>query len=291
LWRSSRRTPPCIANGTVYERLPGKTQPVRDPLILERLYSRGEEAKRNAEARADRAAMTLLKDGLEGDAGEFGTGLIPEGRNVEEPEEGKTPGERKANARRKDEQHVRFAIGVAATGNPADIAARLFNQDFADEVREQLRARSPFPGALTPPADVPIWSQDSIMWRYQLIGPVNPILLVRASWDGSVAAGEKIATDDVYVDHFASTRMQPAWEMADRLVQRLRGFGDVYVTAVVAGGRFSRWSADDNDLEPTYVVLKRGPLLPGVDDERVASLSRELERALGMPTPEPEPPN
>ena len=31
---SATSTPPCIANGTVYERLPGKTQTLRDPLRL-----------------------------------------------------------------------------------------------------------------------------------------------------------------------------------------------------------------------------------------------------------------
>jgi hypothetical protein len=42
-------------------------------------------------------------------------------------------------------------------------------------------------------------------------GHVDTVVLVRGSWDGSVAAGEKIVTDDVYVDHFAPGRMRPAW--------------------------------------------------------------------------------
>src|SRR4051812_18396223 len=64
-------TPPCITNGTVYERLPGKTQTVRDPLRLADLFSRGDaaranaqarsaRARANAQARADRAARTIL---------------------------------------------------------------------------------------------------------------------------------------------------------------------------------------------------------------------------------------
>ena len=84
--------------------------------------------------------------------------------------------------------------------------------------------------------------------------------------------------------------MAPAWEMADRVVERLRGFGDVYMTVVIGGGRFSGWSDDDNDLEPRYVVMQRGPMLPGVDEERVASLGRELKRVLGYAEPEPDPP-
>ena len=58
---------------------------------------------------------------------------------------------------------------------------------------------------------------------------------------GSAAAGETIPTDDsVTLDEFATGRLAPAWALADQLVQRLRGFGDVYVTIVVAGGRFPR---------------------------------------------------
>jgi len=39
-------TPPSLANGTVYERLPGKSQTVRDPLRLADLFGRGDAARR-----------------------------------------------------------------------------------------------------------------------------------------------------------------------------------------------------------------------------------------------------
>jgi hypothetical protein len=56
----STSTPPCIANGTVYERLPGKTPPVRDPVRLASLFGRGDEARKLAEAIAYRAAKLAL---------------------------------------------------------------------------------------------------------------------------------------------------------------------------------------------------------------------------------------
>ena len=43
---SATPMPPCIANGTVYERLPGKTQTLRDLHRLADLFSRGDEARR-----------------------------------------------------------------------------------------------------------------------------------------------------------------------------------------------------------------------------------------------------
>ena len=44
------------------------------------------------------------------------------------------------------------------------------------------------------------------------------------------------------------------------------------------------WSVRD-----VAIVMRRGPVLPGVDDEHVASLGRELMRALGHLAPEPWP--
>jgi hypothetical protein len=288
-------TPPCIANGTVYERLPGKTQVVKDPLILADLYSRGEAAKREAQARADRAAMTLLKDWIEGAAGEFRTNTFVPREPDDEVAEGNATDAQKAKeakqrAQAEDARTVRFAIGVAATGNRPNISGRLFKHEFAQEVRGQLHQRSEYPLQFSAPPDRSIWSQDAISWRYQVGGNVSAVLLARAAWDGSVAAGERIVTDDVYVDYFASSRLAPAWRLAEGLVQRLCGFGDVYMTLVIGGWKFSRWSDDDNDIEPRYVVMQRGPMVPGVDDERVASLGREIKRALGQPEPEPDPP-
>ena len=125
------------------------------------------------------------------------------------------------------------------------------------------------------------WSQEALTWRHQVSGPVDAITILRAAWDGSAAAGEKIATDDFYVDEFATSRLAPAWALADQLVRRLPGLGDVYVTVVVAGGRFPRRK------DAGYIVMRRGPVLPGVDDDHVASLGRELKRALGYSEAEP----
>jgi predicted HTH transcriptional regulator len=52
-------TPPCLANGTVFERVPGQTITVRDPQRLSDLFARGDKAHVDAQARADRAAAEL----------------------------------------------------------------------------------------------------------------------------------------------------------------------------------------------------------------------------------------
>jgi hypothetical protein len=91
----------------------------------------------------------------------------------------------------------------------------------------------------------------------------------------------KLATEDAYADSLATSRIAPEWRRASNLVRRLGGFGDVYVTVLVAGGRFPGHTNDG------FVVMRRGPMLPTVDDEQVASLGRELMRALGSVAEEP----
>lgn len=259
--------PPCITNGTLYERLPGETRTVRDPGILADLFRRGDQARNDAQARADRAAAVLMADSLESGHGIFeryDTGMP----DLDEERLGATA-------------YIRFTVGVASTGHAPNIASRLFQHDLAVDVWNDLLVRpGAMSGSFAKPSNPVNWSQDALLWRHQSIGPVDSIAVVRAGWDGSVAAGEKVAAEDILPDRIAD-RLSWYWRTADTLVTRLGGFGDMYLTAFVAGGRFPR---RDN---PPWVAMRRGPLLPGVDDEHIASVGRELMRVLGNHEPEP----
>jgi hypothetical protein len=271
VWVAPISTPPCIANGSVYERLPGKSQEVSDPLVLADLYRRGDEARGNARAAADNAAATVLKNWLDGAAGTFSRTWGPVWRGT---------GNEQQNEDEQDDPtaHVRFAVGVAATGNPPNISGRLFRDELVTDVWHQLRDRSPDSGRSP---DAATWAQEALTWRHHATGFVDIITIVRAAWDGSVAVGQKLSWEDVYPDSLTTDRIAPQWQLADELVRRLEGFGEVYVTVVFAGGRFPK--RDD----PQPIVMRRGPIAPGVDDEHVASLGRELNRAHGGVTPEP----
>jgi hypothetical protein len=124
-------------------------------------------------------------------------------------------------------------------------------------------------------------------WRHEVSGPVDYVRIVRAAWDGSVAAGQRMLTEDAYIKEFASSRVESEWALADELVRRLGGFGDVYVTVLVAGGKFPRRRPTDLP----YIVMQRGPVLPGVSEDHVASIGRELLRAVGYEGNEPEEPS
>lgn len=263
-------TPPCLTNGTVYERLPGRTQTVRDPQRLASLFAQGDNARSDAQARADRAASTLLQ-ALEGDAGIFrpqGMVTVATAEDDESrPDDGK--------------DFIRFAVGVAAVGVGSNIARNLFQADFAEDVWVELRDRpSGLPPNFAYSPDAVEWSQDALTWRHQTNGWVEAITVVRATWDGAAAVGQKIASEDARPDSLAEARIGPEWQLAERLTQRLGGFGDIYTTVMISGGRFPR------RMNPIPIVMRRGPL-SGSDSELVASFGREFNRAVGYTEPEP----
>jgi hypothetical protein len=255
-------TPPCLANGTVYERLPGKTQTVLEPLRLADLFSRGDKARRAAQEFADRAAALALD-------------AVTEEEDAQEGEE--------AGAR-PPLRAIRFAVGVAATGNPPDIASRLFKNAFATKYWERFRdLPSVVPEGFGRPPDPVEFSQTALLWRREMRGPQDYDIVLRASWDGAAAVAERIAAEDAYLDDLVDHRVGPDWLLADEVVQDLRGFGDFYVTVLFTGGTFRRRPGPDDEI----VAMRRGPLLAGVDAGHLASLGRELLRSVGSPTAEP----
>ena len=209
---------------------------------------------------------------LGGDAGVFRTDWVPLQPEADDD----------ADKKADETAHLRFAVGVAATGNPPNISGRLFRDELVEDVWTELRDRpTGMPPGFGRSPDAVTPAQDALTWRHHVSGHVDVITIVRAAWDGSVAVGEKISWEDVYPDNLAETRIASAWRYAEELLQRLGGFGDIYVTVRVVGGHFPRRK------ESGHIVMRRGPLLPGVDDDHVASLGRELMRAVGNLAPEP----
>ncbi len=276
-------TPPCIANGTVYERLPGRSRVVRDPQRLADLFARGDQARRGAEALADRAATRLLDDWLDGDAGAMYHERVDSAVRQAESDHNEDDEPDEEAEIEADSQYLRFAVGVAATGNPPNISGRLFRPDLVVQVWNRLRERPTGlpPGYETGP-DPTATSQDALTWRHETRGLVNAVSIVRAAWDGSAAAGQRILMDDIDPERLVERRLAHEWRLADELVQRLGGFGEVYVVVRIAGGRFPR-----RRKQRIRVEMRRGPLLPGVADEHLESVARELNRAVGYFIAEP----
>lgn len=206
----------------------------------------------------------MLEEWLDGEAGQFGRGSMPVASD-----------DQALDSEADDRMHIRFAVGVAATGNATNISGRLFRDDFEVQVGDQVRDR-PLPQGLSGYAhDHVVWSQDALTWRHEIATVIHGITIIRAAWDGSVAIGVKRRVEDIDPDRLAAKSIAPEWRYADELVEQLGGFGDVYATVVVAGFAFPRRTTSD------WIVMRRGPMLTGVSDDQIASLGRELQRAAG----------
>ena len=127
------------------------------------------------------------------------------------------------------------------------------------------------------------WSQTALVWQHEVRDVIDYDKVVRASWDGAVAVAHRVPAEDAYLDSLVEHRVGPAWQLADELVLRLQGYGDFYVTLVYTGGKFRRRLPADE-----IVVMRRGPLLPGVDNAQLDSLGPEFIRSVGIPAPEPQ---
>ena len=259
-------TPPCLTNGTVFERVPGQTITVRDPQRLAALFARGDKARADAQARADDAAAELHDAEAHAHADEVA----------------KIDGGDPALALLLVPGSVQFTVAVATTGNRPDIASRLFQQEFADGVWRKLQDRpSGMPGGWSQEPEAVRWSQSALMCRHVTDGPVTAVTRVRVRWDGAAALHQRLAAADFYPDSVVRGRVQPAWQLVDEIVGELGGFGEVYVAVRVT------IHASVNQGRPAEVFMRRGPCRPGVRPADVASFSRELERALGRPSAEP----
>lgn len=253
-------TPPCLANGTVYERLPGKTVPVRDPQRLAALYTKGEQARLAARSNVDRATAGVFDELLAREAQELVQGS--EDTWFDAP---------------------RYALGIGATGNPPSIARRLFQNSMAEDLWSELGASEPgMPPGFGPQVDPVSWFQDSLIWRAVKRYPVEATTILRVSWEGVVTFG-RVYTPGVLRVESIGREVQSAWERADAILgERLLAYGDIYLMLIVGGHRLGGRRGVDR------VVMRRGPLMPGVHAEEVAGLGRELSRAVGNPEPEPE---
>lgn len=262
-------TPPCIVNGTVFERLPGQTPRVKDPRRLAELFRRGDDARRRARQSADRAAEQLLTLWLDEGAEQlFAECDDPTLLGADDPGPADC---------------VRVCLAVSATGYRPDISSRLFQDSLVEDLWENLRTRDQgVPSPFGPQVEPVRFTQEAAAWRCLERHPVGRITVVRATWDGAVAVGRVSAPGARYPDRLIEALAQE-WALADRVTrENLGGSGEMYVTVIASGRRLVGPHVPD---EP--VVMKRGPLEPGVHESVVDGLARELSRAVGNYCPEP----
>jgi hypothetical protein len=245
-------TPPCNSGGTVYERISGASVSVKDPTRLANLYTRGDNARRDAQGNADTLAGELINDMTH-----------PDGMNI----------------------YSRFALALSATGNPADIGSRLFTESYELNLREIVKRRLSAVEGRDPGTNTEL-QQDSLkLWTTRPDQMAcRKLWTVRVHWSGTVAIQYQTPHQPAPVDALADGAITDAWIAASELIGALKGYGPSYMTLRIYGatGTRDRWG---NSLEAT---VRQGPVeLPPVTTV-VARVKRELQRAAGDAVYEPD---
>ncbi|HTR74178.1 MAG TPA: ATP-binding protein [Solirubrobacterales bacterium] len=251
--------PPCMTDGTVYERVSGRTVAVQDPERLADLYRRGDIARENALASSGSVARALLEDGR----------LV--GVN---------------------ELWPRIAVGVGASGIADDIGSLLFAESFEEILRETVDRRltdgrsdsdHPFgPQVSTGFEQSNRWSDCADHHGSGL--PVDWHL--RAIWNGSVGVYATWHVDSCAPEQLVATLIAPAWQAASDLVAAVGGYGPAFSEIRVEGRRTLR----GRDGKPIREIrMNRGPHDLALDQKLISSVERELRRSVGQFVYEPNP--
>jgi hypothetical protein len=251
VWIPPIATPPCNTNGTVYERVSGKTIPVQDATRLATLFERGDTARRRAEERGRSAATAMMAR-----------------------QEGREPA------------HIQFALALTAPAYVPDVSSRLFTTQFEGSVRSSMTAvlaepRHPF-GVSAPTREI---SQDALSLDLEPTHRLGDAWIVRASWDGTITVYWSMAVEQTSIPGMVSRPLKAAWECADELLGALKPQGARYLQLTVAGGPFppNRSYQPYGDQPGPLPMVSRGPIAPGVNSETLASIERELRRTAGEP--------
>ena len=258
-------TRPCNSRGTVYERVAGKSIPVKEPERLAELYQRGREGHRRAQTAAHRAAELAFHEGL------------------------KLPF--------REMEFVQVAVAVAMTGTADDISARLFTESSEDALRLAVAEELPAPGAARLPAQI-AWQQDRLIASTVSSEGVQPDYAAAAVavWTGAVGIFFVVRLTSVDVAGFTGKWIDPIWMAAHGLVQRLGGHGDCYLSVLASGGQriwprhpptMRPWPTLDPPVGPTAARVDFGPFSEARHAELAGRLARELRRAAGQRAPEP----
>lgn len=269
--------PPCMTpQGRVYERVTGETLPVEDPILLDKLFRRGENARALAAERAPRAATRALET-----SGWF------------------------------FQKSVGLAVGLAPLARETDdISSRLFTQETRNamvqaswDLLTSLRPEgSPDQVAQQPQQDAHaalLHFDEHRNWglAHDVKSTTRSTWLTQAHWDGSVAASLTLSDGDAEQAPPPEDMIATLWRVIVPLCRRLGGYGSAQLSLVIAvtktsasvvRGQAAHGPGRPPPKESLYALLEpatqadRVVDLADPSDEVVASLGREIKRAAGQ---------
>jgi hypothetical protein len=271
VWVEPVAQAPCMtAQGRIYERVSGATVPVEDPTVLARLFDRGSAARERAAQFADRAATNAIY------VSEWIGG----------------------------ERSVGVAVAIAPISRETDdITSRLFVPTFRVAMSNAIWQ---FFGHRHPTDMTTGAAQDALIVAGHFENDdktVRQSYLLRAAWDGTVAAAAMFSPGAVALLTGVDSVLVPGWRTIVPLAERLGGYGSAQLTftTIVTKRQPSLGLFNPDAPEPPphsvyarlpertdvrRVVPLREPL-----PEDIGSIQREMQRAAGIESLEPEPPS
>lgn len=242
--------PPCMFDGTVFIRMPGKSQVITDPARLAELNGRGRRAHDAARNAADGGATRLLN--LIAEAHHTnGTGI---------------------------EGVLDIAVAVRSLAITRDVGSRLFTRQFEAQMLEDI-TRLGSAGGLSVPSHTT--RTQSVVMAINPSQLTDVTWIAEASWDGTATvgcadphAGSGESAEDIV------RRITRAWRTADRWAQSLGGSSEKYVSIYLRGAQF--------EATQSIVAVRRGPVQGPPSPEETSHLEREVRRCCGEQAYEPD---
>jgi hypothetical protein len=253
-------SPPCNTFVAVYERVSGRTIPVREPLRLATLFARGEQAHQVALAKAATAAQDAID------------------RGRSHPAHG--------------DEHVQFGFGLSAVGYEADISSRLFTPEFDNGALTSIRTRLERRAIGSSEGPSIMWEVSQIARTLETTAthPLGYSWSVEAGWAGAISVYWTLAVTQLNIDSVVDGPLKQAWVAAEEILKLLAPRGGRYLHIQLAGGTLPPNRRDEpqwGGRRPALPVVSQGPLDAGTDDTVLASIARELHRATGEMVYEP----
>jgi hypothetical protein len=268
--------PPCMTpQGRVYERVTGETLPVEDPILLDKLFRRGENARTRAAQLAPRAAKRALNASgwfFQKSVG-LAVGLAPLARETDDiSSQLFTQETRNAMVQASWD----LLLGLRPEGHPDDVGQRQ-EQDAHAALLHFDEHRT--------------WGV-----KDEVVATTRSTWLTQANWDGSVAASLTLSDGDVAQGPPPEEMIAALWRVVVPLCVRLGGYGPSQLSVVVAvtktpqsivAGQVAHAPGRPPPDDSLYARLEettqadRAVDLTDPKDEAVASLDREIRRAAG----------
>jgi hypothetical protein len=269
--------PPCMtAQGRIYERVSGETVEVRDPVLLDRLFRRGEHARSRAEQFAHSAAEGAIN--------------LPDWIS---------------------QRSVSICVGLASIGRETDdISSRLFTASMHDLIVNRIWGLhgegQPQNLDVRPTQDsylAQIDSEANSHWDGDAVSGISRSShFIQANWDGSAAVGLWFADEFDPDLGNAEVVIERCWKQAAEITDRLGGYGPACLSVRVVVAKSGEVEVVGQEARIAGRPPPRGSIYAGLptlttmsrlldvvepDQSTIESIGRELQRAAGRRADEP----